>query len=123
MLSNLFGGISYDATQNSLPMDIGLGLSARFLGVVLIAADAHLAGSLGVGVTYEPVPTLALRLGVLMKGGTSLTAGVGLNVLGFLIDYAFVSHGVGPTHRIGLTLDFSALDIGALGNSLRRILP
>ncbi len=122
-LSNLFGGISYDATQDSLPMDIGLGLSARLLGVVLIAADAHLAGSLGIGVTYEPVPTLALRLGVLMKGGTSLTAGVGLNVAGFLIDYAFVSHAVGPTHRIGLTLDFSALDIGALGSSLRRILP
>lgn len=122
-LSNLFGGISYDATQDSLPMDIGLGLSARLLGVVLIAADAHLAGSLGVGVTYEPVPTLALRLGILSKGEMSLTAGVGLNVAGFLIDYAFVSHGVGPTHRIGLTLDFSALDIGALGSSLRRILP
>jgi hypothetical protein len=122
-LSNLFGGISYDATQNSLPMDIGLGLSARLLGVVLVAADVHLAGSLGIGVTYEPVPTLALRLGILSKGETSITAGVGLNVAGFLIDYAFVSHTVGGTHRIGLTLDFSALDIGALGSSLRRILP
>jgi hypothetical protein len=122
-LANLFGGITYDGTQDSLPMDIGLGLSARLFGVVLIAADAHLTGSLGIGVTYEPVPTLALRLGVLTKGGMSLTAGVGLNVAGFLIDYAFVSHAVGPTHRIGLTLDFSALDIGALGSSLRRILP
>jgi hypothetical protein len=122
-LANLFGGISYDATQDSLPMDIGLGLSARLLGVVLIAADVHLAGSLGIGVTYEPVPTLALRLGVLSKGETSVTAGVGLNVAGFLIDYAFVSHTVGATHRIGLTLDFSALDIGALGGMLRRILP
>jgi hypothetical protein len=122
-LANLFGGLSYDATQDSLPMDIGLGLSARLLGVVLIAADVHLAGSLGVGVTYEPVPTLALRLGILSKGETSITAGVGLNVAGFLIDYAFVSHSVGATHRIGLTLDFSALDIGALGGMLRRILP
>ena len=122
-LANLFGGISYDATQDSLPMDIGLGLSARLLGVVLVAADVHLAGSLGIGVTYEPVPTLALRLGILSKGETSITAGVGLNVAGFLIDYAFVSHTVGGTHRIGLTLDFSALDIGALGGMLRRILP
>jgi len=122
-LSNLFGGLSYDGTQDSLPMDIGLGLSARLLGVVLVAADVHLAGSLGVGVTYEPVPALALRLGILSKGEVSITAGVGLNVQGFLIDYAFVSHSVGATHRIGLTLDFSALDIGALGNSLRRILP
>jgi len=122
-LANLFGGISYDATQDSLPMDIGLGLSARLLGVVLVAADVHLAGSLGIGVTYEPVPTLALRLGILSKGETSITAGVGLNVAGFLIDYAFVSHTVGGTHRVGLTLDFSALDIGALGGMLRRILP
>jgi len=122
-LANLFGGLSYDGTQDSLPMDIGLGLSARLLGVVLIAADVHLAGSLGIGVTYEPVPALALRLGILSKGEMSITAGVGLNVQGFLIDYAFVSHSVGPTHRIGLTLDFSALDIGALGGMLRRILP
>jgi len=122
-LANLFGGLSYDATQDSLPMDIGLGLSARLFSVVLVAADVHLAGSLGIGVTYEPVPTLALRLGILSKGETSITAGVGLNVAGFLIDYAFVSHSVGATHRIGLTLDFSALDIGALGGTLRRILP
>jgi hypothetical protein len=122
-LSNLFGGISYDATQDSLPMDIGLGLSARLLGVVLIATDIHLTGSFGIGATYEPVPTLALRLGILSKGETSITAGVGLNVAGFLIDYAFVSHAVGPTHRIGLTLDFSALDMSAFGSMLRRILP
>jgi hypothetical protein len=122
-LSNLFGGISYDGTQDGLPMDIGLGLSARLLGVALVATDIHLSGSFGIGVTYEPVPTLALRLGVLSKGETSITAGVGLNVAGFLIDYAFVSHTVGATHRIGLTLDFSALDIGALGGMLRRILP
>jgi hypothetical protein len=122
-LSNLFGGLSYDATQDSLPMDIGLGLSARLLGVVLIATDVHLPGSLGIGVTYEPVPALALRLGILSKGETSITAGVGLNVQGFLIDYAFVSHTVGATHRIGLTLDFSALDMTAFGSALRRILP
>jgi hypothetical protein len=122
-LANLFGGLSYDGTQDTLPMDFGLGLSARLLGVAVIAADVHLPGSLGIGVTYEPVPALALRLGVLSKGVTSITAGVGLNVAGFLIDYAFVSHAVGATHRIGLTLDFSALDMTAFGSMLRRILP
>ncbi len=122
-LGNLFGGVSYDATQETLPMDIGLGLTARFLGSVTVAADIHLAGSANFGITYEPVPALALRLGVLSKGEMSITAGVGLNVQGFLIDYAFVSHAVGPTHRIGLTLDFSALDLSAFGSMLRRILP
>ncbi len=122
-LSNLFGGMSYDGTQENFPMDIGLGLTARFVNVITVSTDVHLAGSLGFGVTYEPVPALALRLGILNKGGTSITAGVGLNVQGFLIDYAFVSHAVGPTHRIGLTLDFSALDLSAFGSMLRRILP
>jgi hypothetical protein len=122
-LSNLFGALSYDATQDSLPTSFGLGLSARFLGMVLVATDIHLPGSFGIGVTYEPVPTLALRLGLLSKGEVSITVGLGLDVQGFLIDYAFISHAVGPTHRIGLTLDFSALDISALTSSLRRILP
>ncbi len=122
-LANMFGGVSYDGTQETLSMDIGLGLTARFLGSVTVAADIHLAGSSNFGITYEPVPTLALRLGVMSRGETSITAGVGLNVQGFLIDYAFVSHVVGPTHRIGLTLDFSALDLSAFGSMLRRILP
>jgi len=122
-LGNLFGSVSYVGAEDNFVMDFAIGLAAKVLGVVSVAADAHLTGGTSLGVTYEPVPTLALRLGVLMKGGTSITAGVGLNVQGFLIDYAFVSHSVGATHRIGLTLDFSVLDIGALGNSLRRILP
>jgi hypothetical protein len=122
-LSNLFGSVSYVDAEDNFVMDFAIGLAAKVLGVVSVAADAHLAGGMSLGITYEPVPTLALRLGVLMKGETSITAGVGLNVAGFLIDYAFVSHSVGATHRIGLTLDFSALDIGALGGMLRRILP
>ncbi len=122
-LGNLFGGVSYDGTRETLPMDVGLGLTARFAGVVVVATDIHLAGSASVGITYEPIPTLALRLGVLSKGSVSVTAGVGLNVSGFLIDYAFLTHTVGPTHRIGLSLDFSALDLSAFGSMLRRVLP
>jgi hypothetical protein len=122
-LSNLFGSVSYVDAEDNFVMDFAIGLAAKVLGVVSVAADAHLAGGMSLGITYEPVPTLALRLGILSKGETSFTAGVGLNVAGFLIDYAFVSHSVGATHRIGLTLDFSALDIGALGGMLRRILP
>jgi len=122
-LRNLFGGVNYDGSQENVPMDVGLGLTATLAKVATISADLHLAGAVGLGVTYKPVPALALRLGVLSNGGLAITAGAGLDVQGFLIDYAFVSHAIGGTHRIGLTLDFSALDIGALGNSLRRILP
>lgn len=122
--SNLFGSLSYDGGgDEAFAMDIGLGASASMFGVASVALDFHTTGAISFGVAYKPMPTLALRLGVLSKSGFSMTAGVGLDVQGFLIDYAFVSHAIGGTHRIGLTLDFSALDIGALGNSLRRILP
>ncbi len=122
-LANLFGGLSYDGTQETLPLDIGLGVTARVFNAVTVALDAHLTGAINFGITYEPVPTVALRMGLLSKGEMSITVGVGLNVQGFLVDYAFVSHAVGPTHRIGLSLDFSALDLSALGGTLRRILP
>lgn len=122
-LAHLFGVVSYDDVENDFPMDLAIGASARILGVAVVAADLHLARGARFGVTYAPVPTLALRLGVMTDGGFQVTAGVGLDVGGFLIDYAFVSHAVGGSHRVGLTLDFSALDVGALGRSLRRILP
>ncbi len=122
--SNLFGSLTYDGGEaEPFTMDIGVGVSAGVFGVAGLALDVHTTGALSFGVTYSPISTLALRMGLLSKGAFSITAGVGLNVQGFLIDYAFVSSQVGGSHRIGLTLDFSALDISALGSSLRRILP
>lgn len=120
---NLFGAISYDVEQDNFGMDLKLGASARFAKAFLLALDLHLGGSTQLGLVYSPVPAFDLRLGVISKGTVSITAGVGVNVEGFLIDYAFVSHRMGGTHRVSLTLDFSNLDIAALSRSLRRILP
>lgn len=122
--ANLFGGINYDSGErDDFLMDLKLGTSARLAESFLLAFDLHLGGSAQLGVVYSPVPTLDVRLGVISSGTTSITAGVGVNVEGFLIDYAFVSHKTGGTHRVALTLDFSSLDIAALSSSLRRILP
>ena len=120
---NLFGGINYDEAADNFLMDLQLGASARLADVFFLALDLHLGGSAQLGFVYSPVPTLDLRLGVISKDAVSLTAGIGINVEGFLIDYAFVSHKLGGTHRVSLTLDFSSLDIAALSRSLRRILP
>ena len=120
---NLFGGINYDAATDDFLMDLKLGASARFAKAFFVALDLHLGGSAQLGFVYSPVPTLDLRLGLISRGTVSLTAGVGINVEGFLIDYAFVSHKVGGTHRVSLTLDFSSLDIAALSRNLRNILP
>jgi hypothetical protein len=120
---NLFGTLSHGDQQESFPMDIRLGISAKLIQVVQVAVDLHLGGGAYVGVCYYPVPTLAVRLGLMSVGGLSVTAGLGLNIQGFQIDYAYASHKLGGSHRVGLTIDFSALDIGAISRSLRRILP
>ncbi len=123
-VSSLFGTLSYDGGgAESFPMDIGFGASAGLFGVAHVSFEAHVTGAIALGVTYSPIPTLDLRLGMWSKGGFSITAGLGLDIQGFLVDYAFVSSGLQASHRVGLTLDFSALDISALGSSLRRILP
>ena len=120
---NLFGGINYDVEQDSFQMDVKLGVSARMAKVFFVALDLHLGGSAHLGVVYSPVPSLDLRVGIISGGTTSLTAGVGVNVDGFLIDYAFMSHKLGGTHRVSLTLDFANLDLGGISRSLRNILP
>ncbi len=120
---NLFGAMSYDEISDDLAMDLRVGASARIVGTITVAADLYLAGAARFGVSYSPVPTLALRLGVMSGAGTSFTAGLGVNVQGFLVDYAYVGHTLGGSHRVSLTLDFSALDISALGRSMRRFLP
>ena len=120
---NLFGGINYDVEQDSFQMDVKLGASARMAKVFFVALDLHLGGSAHLGVVYSPVPSLDLRVGIISGGTTSFTAGVGVNVDGFLIDYAFMSHKLGGTHRVSLTLDFANLDVGGISRSLRNILP
>jgi len=122
-LLNLFGAISYDTARESFGMDVRVGGAATIARVVLAAVDLHLAGAFHAGLAYRPVPALALRLGVVSESEWSLTAGAGINIEGFVIDYAFVSHSLGGTHRVALTVDFSGLDISAITRSLRRILP
>jgi len=121
---NLFGALSYETEQENFGMDLSLGTSARFADIVSAALDLSLGGK-GVhfGLEYSPVSTLAFRLGLIAKGGISMTAGIGVAVQGIMIDYAYVSHTLGGTHRISLTIDFSALDISALSRSFRRLLP
>jgi len=124
MASNLFGTLSYETEQENFGMDLALGASARIAQIVSTAIDLSLGGNgIHFGVEYSPVSTLALRLGLISKSGISVTAGVGIAVQGFMIDYAYASHTLGGTHRVSLTIDFSALDVSALSRSLRRLLP
>ena len=80
---------------------------------ILLSADANTRYGLEMhyGMEYVLSEVLSLRVGAQEK---DLTAGAGLNVafnrggstLSFLIDYAFLSHELGNTHRISLMTKF-----------------
>ena len=123
--TNLFGSLNYNGHSESLGMDLRLGASTRVIDTVMLAADLQASGGFHLGVEYKPARTFAIRSGILTQaGGISLTLGLGIDVEGFTIDYAYVSHpNLGGSHRVSLTIDFSAIDLTAIGRSLRRILP
>jgi hypothetical protein len=123
--TNLFGGLNYGAHSESLGMNLRLGGSARIADVVLITSDLDLSGQFHAGAEYKPVRNFAIRVGMLTQSGVmSLTLGLGINVEGFLIDYAYISHPtLSGSHRISLAIDFSGLNLSAFGTSLRRLLP
>jgi len=123
--TNLFGSLNYDAHSESLGMNLRLGGSARIADVVLVTSDLDLSGQFHAGVEYNPVRNFAIRVGMLTQSGVmSLTLGLGINVEGFLIDYAYISHPtLSGSHRISLAIDFSGLNLRAFGTSLRRLLP
>lgn len=107
-------------------MDLTLGASTRVAGVVLLATDVNLAGgALHVGIAYEPIRNFTIRTGLFTQpGGLSFTVGLGINVQGFVIDYAYITHPtLSGTHRISLSINFSGIDVSALGRLLRGILP
>ena len=121
---NLFGAMTYEVgSEERFPMDLRIAASARAAEVLVASLDLHLTGPLHAGVAYYPVQAFAIRAGIITGDALKVTAGVGVSVQGFLIDYAFASHTLGATHRVSLSLDFSGLDIAALSGSLGRILP
>jgi len=123
--TNLFGGLNYGAHSESLGVNLRLGGSARIAEIVLITSDLDLSGQFHAGAEYKPVRNFAIRVGMLTQSGVmSLTLGLGINVEGFLIDYAYISHPtLSGSHRISLAIDFSGLNLRAFGTSLRRLLP
>jgi len=93
-------------TKHDLPQRVAAGAAYKPVTGLLtsITFDKTLGYDMQIlgGFEFVPVKWLALRLGA----GTdpnSFSAGIGLNYLGFHIDYSFHSHPVLPeTHKFGL---------------------
>ncbi len=123
--NNLFGGVNYDAHGESMAMSLRIGGAMKVADIILLTSDLDLAGGFHFGMAYSPIQTLVLRLGMLTQpGGMSITLGMGLNIQGFILDYAYITHPtLSGTHRLSLSIDFSGLDLSGFSRSLRRFLP
>ena len=123
--NNLFGGVNYAAHGESMAMSLRIGAAVKIANVILLTSDLDLAGGFHFGMAYRPIQTLVFRAGMMTQaGGMSITLGMGLDIQGFILDYAYITHPNLPgTHRVSLSIDFSGLDLSGFANSLRRFLP
>ena len=122
---NLLGSVNYAAHGESMGMSLRLGGAMKIADLVLLTSDLDLANGFHAGVAYSPVRTFSLRAGIMTRGGeVSITMGMGLDIQGFILDYAYITHPTLPgTHRVSLSIDFSGLDLSGFGRSLRSFLP
>jgi hypothetical protein len=103
-----------DVVQPNLK--VGVAYTRMFPGIsshALYSIDANTRYGLEMryGVEYVLADLLSLRVGL---QGSDFTAGAGLNVsftkgesgLSFIVDYAFLSHELGNTHRISIITKF-----------------
>ncbi len=123
-IQNLGGKMKFVQEESSLPQRVSAGLSRMFkAGKVLAAFDVSKYNdndlTYHAGLDYQVASALALRGGyettpgnqLDVDGLTGLSAGVGLHLGAFDIDYAFRPFGdLGDTHRISLLIKFNRLN-------------
>lgn len=103
---------TFGNSDNQIPMIFDLGLSYSLLSKLVINAaiekEIDNNASLRVGIDYEIIKYLNLRIGA-MNEPSSFSAGIGVNYSLFEIDYAVFNHqDLGFTHQFGITLQFGS---------------
>ncbi|MBU0473784.1 MAG: hypothetical protein KKF62_06430 [Bacteroidetes bacterium] len=103
---------SFGKENNQIPMIFNFGFSYTLLSKLIFNAaiekDIDKNSSLRVGIDYEIIKYLNLRIGA-MNEPSSFSAGLGINYSIFEIDYAVFNHqDLGFTHQIGITLQFGS---------------
>ncbi len=124
-MTNLFGSLNYENHSDPFRMSIRVGAATKIAEVATVALDIDLGGSIHLGMEYRPINTFALRAGFFNRpGGMAFTLGLGVDVQGFILDYAYVTGGgLTGSHLVSLSIDFSGIDISAFSRIFRRLLP
>jgi len=119
-VQNLGSGIKFLQESSPLPQTLRFGLSTlRFHDHLLTALDYSLpndnTGTIHAGIEYKINSAFILRGGYQSTPGNNLkvdglknvSAGVGINIRNFDLDYAFVPYGdLGQMHRISALIHF-----------------
>jgi len=106
-------GLSWAKDEN-FPFGVRLGLSLKAIKALTVATDFSLADGFHLGFEYSlkdvapQVQRVDIRLGLMTRGGVQFSLGLGVMVSGIQIDYAFISHDAGGSHRLSAsyTLNF-----------------
>jgi hypothetical protein len=85
-----------DQTQSESESNVAFGISGNLLNKAIIWS----AEGKSLGCELRPAPGLALRVG---RDGEYTTAGFGININGFGIDYAYMEKEV-PIHYVGVSI-------------------
>lgn len=118
-LQNFGTKVKFVEESFDLPLNLKLGAAYRlFEESIAITTDLNYPWdndvNLGFGLEYTPITLFHLRSGYRYSWGgndlgvvSGLTAGLGLSIESYQIDYAFVSFGkLGPTHRVSVLANF-----------------
>ena len=102
------GGLVWSTGEKeNFPVTVTFGAAYYPFSSLVVSLDAELQSNhrlrLHVGGEYNPIPQVALRAGF---NGGSPTAGVGIEVQQFQIDYALMLHKLGISHRISFGMEF-----------------
>ena len=123
-LHNISGPLKYRDTAESLPFFVSGGISRSFMMrnenvAMILAFGARYLGpgeiEMGAGLEHTAYEQFSLRAGYDMQTkknkltlSAGINAGIGINIQGFMLDYAWVPFGeLGTTHRFGLGYRFS----------------
>jgi hypothetical protein len=108
-VTNVGTGLEYIRTRDDFPAAVRLGLAYdvkayNLMGTADIVKYLDRDVDAGIGVEWRPIELLKLRVGYRTQGDDvdeGLTAGIGFNLAGLEVDYAYVPFGVlGDAHRV-----------------------
>jgi len=118
-LQHLGTKVKFVEESFDLPLNLKVGMGYRLLdNSFAVAADLNRPWdndvNIGLGIEYTPITLFHLRSGYRYSLGgndlgaaSGLTAGLGLSIESYQIDYAFVSFGqLGQTHRVSVLANF-----------------